>query len=119
MARLRGVGGGNLREQGLCTGIPAIHHAGQVYVSTQRIFVHSDLLADFVERFTARVKSLRVGDPLLPETEVGPLINPREADRVESWIDEAASAGARVNHHRVMSIAWNTIFCAITWSPDR
>jgi acyl-CoA reductase-like NAD-dependent aldehyde dehydrogenase len=72
------------------------YHAGQVCVSTQRIFVHADLLADFVERFAARVESLRVGDPLLPETEVGPLINPREADRVESWIDEAASAGARV-----------------------
>jgi acyl-CoA reductase-like NAD-dependent aldehyde dehydrogenase len=72
------------------------YHAGQVCVSTQRIFVHTDLLADFVERFAARVESLRVGDPLLPDTEVGPLINPREADRVESWIDEAASAGARV-----------------------
>ena len=72
------------------------YHAGQVCVSTQRIFVHTDLLADFVERFAARVESLRVGDPLLRETEVGPLINPREADRVGSWIDEAASAGARV-----------------------
>src|SRR6267142_2034865 len=72
------------------------YHAGQVCVSTQRIFVHSDLLSDFIERFAARVESLRVGDPLLPETEVGPLINPREADRVESWIDEAASAGARL-----------------------
>jgi acyl-CoA reductase-like NAD-dependent aldehyde dehydrogenase len=72
------------------------YHAGQVCVSTQRIFVHTDLLADFVERFAARVESLRVGDPLLRETEVGPLINPRETDRVKSWIDEAASAGARV-----------------------
>ncbi|HEV8017270.1 MAG TPA: aldehyde dehydrogenase family protein [Steroidobacteraceae bacterium] len=72
------------------------YHAGQVCVSTQRIFVHTDILADFVARFAARVGSLRVGDPLLPETEVGPLINPREAARVLSWIDEAASAGARV-----------------------
>jgi acyl-CoA reductase-like NAD-dependent aldehyde dehydrogenase len=72
------------------------YHAGQVCVSTQRIFVHRDILADFVARFAARVGSLRVGDPLLPETEVGPLINPREAARVVSWIDEAASAGARV-----------------------
>jgi acyl-CoA reductase-like NAD-dependent aldehyde dehydrogenase len=72
------------------------YHAGQVCVSTQRIFVHRDILADFVARFAARVGSLRVGDPLLPETEVGPLINPREAARVASWIDEAASAGARV-----------------------
>src|SRR5882762_9023488 len=57
---------------------------------------HGGAAPVIVDRSAARVESLRVGDPLLPETEVGPLINPREADRVESWIDEAASAGARV-----------------------
>ncbi|MGH6616467.1 aldehyde dehydrogenase family protein [Sphingomonas sp.] len=72
------------------------YHAGQVCVSTQRIFVHTDILADFVDKFATHVQSLRVGDPLLPETEVGPLITAREADRVTSWIGEAASAGARV-----------------------
>ncbi|WP_394840144.1 aldehyde dehydrogenase family protein [Pendulispora rubella] len=72
------------------------YHAGQVCVSTQRIFVHTDVLADFVERLAARVKSLRVGDPRLPETEVGPLIHPREADRVASWIHEAVEGGARL-----------------------
>jgi acyl-CoA reductase-like NAD-dependent aldehyde dehydrogenase len=72
------------------------YHAGQVCVSVQRIFVHQDILADFVERFAARVGALRVGDPLLPETEVGPLIHPREVNRVVFWIDEAAQRGARV-----------------------
>jgi len=72
------------------------YHAGQVCVSVQRIFVHNEILADFVERLAARVGFLHVGDPLLPKTEVGPLINPREADRVASWIDEAALGGARV-----------------------
>ena len=70
------------------------YHAGQVCVSTQRIFVHTDVMDDFVERLAARVRSLRVGDPLLQETEVGPLITPHEATRVKSWIDEAVSAGA-------------------------
>lgn len=70
------------------------YHAGQVCVSTQRIFVHADIVQDFVERLAARVRSLRVGDPLLPETEVGPLITPHEADRVLSWTEEAVSAGA-------------------------
>ncbi|MBB6187883.1 aldehyde dehydrogenase family protein [Rhodanobacter sp. MP7CTX1] len=69
------------------------YHAGQVCVSTQRIFVHADVVEDFVERLGARVRSLRVGDPLLQETEVGPLITPHEATRVTSWIDEAVSAG--------------------------
>lgn len=72
------------------------YHAGQVCVSTQRIFVHADIQAEFVERFRARVSALRVGDPLSLETEVGPLIHPREADRVQSWIEEAAAGGARV-----------------------
>jgi acyl-CoA reductase-like NAD-dependent aldehyde dehydrogenase len=72
------------------------YHAGQVCVSTQRIYVHATLMPAFLDRFVARVRALRVGDPLSPETEVGPLINPGEVDRVESWITEAAAAGAKV-----------------------
>ena len=72
------------------------YHAGQVCVSTQRIFVHADLHEAFLERFAARVAALRVGDPALAETEVGPLILPREADRVSSWIEEAVAGGARL-----------------------
>jgi acyl-CoA reductase-like NAD-dependent aldehyde dehydrogenase len=68
------------------------YHAGQVCVSTQRIYVHSTLLPAFLERFAAQVRALRVGDPLSAETEVGPLINPREVDRVESWVAEAAAS---------------------------
>ena len=70
------------------------YHAGQVCVSTQRIFVHEELLPDFLGRFEARVAALRVGDPLSPDTEVGPLIHPREADRVASWVEEAHAGGA-------------------------
>jgi acyl-CoA reductase-like NAD-dependent aldehyde dehydrogenase len=72
------------------------YHAGQVCVSVQRIYVHADLESAFLDRFAARVAALRVGDPLSPETEVGPLILPREADRVSAWTDEAVVAGARL-----------------------
>jgi acyl-CoA reductase-like NAD-dependent aldehyde dehydrogenase len=72
------------------------YHAGQVCVSTQRIFVHADIHDGFVERFSARVGGLCVGDPLSPETDVGPLIHPREVDRVQSWIEEAETGGARI-----------------------
>jgi acyl-CoA reductase-like NAD-dependent aldehyde dehydrogenase len=71
------------------------YHAGQVCVSLQRIYVHTDLHKEFVDRLAARVAALRVGDPVRPETEVGPLITPAESDRVEKWIDEAVSAGAK------------------------
>jgi acyl-CoA reductase-like NAD-dependent aldehyde dehydrogenase len=72
------------------------YHAGQVCVSVQRIFVHESVVGDFLELLGARVRTLRVGDPLLRETEVGPVIHPREATRVASWVEEAAGGGARV-----------------------
>jgi acyl-CoA reductase-like NAD-dependent aldehyde dehydrogenase len=71
------------------------YHAGQVCVSVQRIYVHESLQTEFSDRFARRVQALRTGDPLLAETEVGPLITPKEADRVQAWIDEAVAAGAR------------------------
>ena len=70
------------------------YHAGQVCVSTQRIFVHADIADDFTQRLVARVEKLRTADPALGDTEVGPLILPREADRVERWIAEALEGGA-------------------------
>ncbi|UUP17060.1 aldehyde dehydrogenase family protein [Nitratireductor thuwali] len=70
------------------------YHAGQVCVSTQRIFVHADIAEDFKQRLVARVEKLRTADPILKDTEVGPLILPREADRVGQWIAEAVEGGA-------------------------
>jgi acyl-CoA reductase-like NAD-dependent aldehyde dehydrogenase len=70
------------------------YHAGQVCVSVQRIYIHEELESAFLDRFAARVTALKVGDPLRAETEVGPLILPREADRVLAWTEEAVGAGA-------------------------
>ncbi|MGJ5816753.1 aldehyde dehydrogenase family protein [Paludibaculum fermentans] len=72
------------------------YHAGQVCVSVQRIYVHKTLEEEFLKRFAERVSALRVGDPLLPETEVGPLIHPDEATRVAAWSEEAVAGGARL-----------------------
>jgi len=72
------------------------YHAGQVCVSVQRIFVHADICDAFSDRLAKRVGELRVGDPLKPETEVGPLILPKEVARVASWVEEATRTGARV-----------------------
>lgn len=70
------------------------YHAGQVCVSTQRIYVHRDIADDFTQKLIARVEKLRTSDPTLKDTEVGPLILPREADRVSEWIEEAVRGGA-------------------------
>ncbi|MDC6657714.1 aldehyde dehydrogenase family protein, partial [Leclercia adecarboxylata] len=72
------------------------YHAGQVCVSTQHVFVHEDVADDFTQALIARVERLRTGDPTLKDTNVGPLIQPREVDRVAEWIDEAVSGGAQL-----------------------
>jgi acyl-CoA reductase-like NAD-dependent aldehyde dehydrogenase len=71
------------------------YHAGQVCVSTQRVFVHDEIFDAFNERLVARVAALRTGDPTSAETEVGPLIHPKEVDRIEAWIGETVAAGAK------------------------
>ncbi|HEX5659043.1 MAG TPA: aldehyde dehydrogenase family protein [Polyangiales bacterium] len=72
------------------------YHAGQVCVSTQRIFVHESKFDALAEALSARVAKLRVADPSLKDTEVGPLILPKEVDRVETWVNEAVAGGAKL-----------------------
>ena len=70
------------------------YHAGQVCVSTQRIFVHDEIADAFTQNLVARVEQLRIGDPAHKDAEVGPLILPREVARVQQWIAEALAGGA-------------------------
>jgi glyceraldehyde-3-phosphate dehydrogenase (NADP+) len=78
----------------ICTGGYA--YSGQVCISIQRIYVHSRIYREFIERFLARVASLRKGDPLAEETDIGPMITEGEAKRVEEWVNEAVAGGAKV-----------------------
>lgn len=72
------------------------YHAGQVCVSVQRVFVHESICEDVADKLAKMASALIVGNPLDKKTEVGPLILPREVDRVEEWVNEAASKGAKV-----------------------
>ncbi len=72
------------------------YHAGQVCVSVQRIYAHRTIAESLTERLVAKAKKLRVGDPESPDTEVGPLILPREVDRVHAWVQEAVEGGAKL-----------------------
>ena len=76
--------------------IHAFSHAGQSCISIQRIIAHEAIAEKFAERFVANVSKLTVGDPMDENTDVGPLITPKDRDRVKEWIDEAASAGAEL-----------------------
>ncbi len=72
------------------------YHAGQVCVSVQRVFADKSIARDVAERLAGAAKELKIGDPTLPDTEVGPLIRPKEVDRVEEWVKEAVDAGAEL-----------------------
>jgi acyl-CoA reductase-like NAD-dependent aldehyde dehydrogenase len=74
----------------------AFSHAGQSCISIQRILVHADVADAFTARLVANAEALRVGDPLDPETDVGPLISPGDRGRVKEWIDEAVGGGAEL-----------------------
>ncbi len=76
--------------------VGAFAYAGQVCISVQRILVHRAIEPEFLERLSAAVKELPVGDPSDPRTVVGPLIDDAAAERVETWVREAVSSGARL-----------------------
>jgi acyl-CoA reductase-like NAD-dependent aldehyde dehydrogenase len=74
----------------------AFSHAGQSCISIQRILVHEEVAEAFTQRLVANTEALRVGDPLDPDTDVGPLITGDDRDRVKQWVDEAVAAGAEL-----------------------
>jgi acyl-CoA reductase-like NAD-dependent aldehyde dehydrogenase len=70
--------------------------AGQSCISVQRVFVHQQIASEFTSRLVEAVGKLKAGDPLDPATDLGPMIDDSEAERVDAWIQEAVRAGARV-----------------------
>ncbi len=76
--------------------VAGFSHAGQSCISTQRIYVHESIAAQFTDALVERVNTLVVGDPANDATDVSALISRSERDRVASWIAEATSQGGRV-----------------------
>jgi acyl-CoA reductase-like NAD-dependent aldehyde dehydrogenase len=74
----------------------AFGYAGQVCIKVQRILLHRSIADRFEEMFSAAVARLIVGDPSDPSTVVGPMISEHEAQRVETWVNEAVSSGATI-----------------------
>jgi acyl-CoA reductase-like NAD-dependent aldehyde dehydrogenase len=70
-------------------------NAGQTCISVQRVYVH-DSLEGFQDDLVRRFEQLVVGDPLDEATDVGPVINRGEAERVEEWLQEAVAGGATI-----------------------
>jgi len=74
----------------------AYYQAGQSCISVQRVLVASEVYDEFATLLTKQVQQLVTGDPLDPNTDVGPVIDPSEADRIVEWIGEAKAQGADV-----------------------
>jgi acyl-CoA reductase-like NAD-dependent aldehyde dehydrogenase len=76
--------------------VGAFSYAGQVCISVQRMFIHGSIYDEFIDRFVAGGRNLRIGDPLDPETQLGPMVDEQQAQRTQRWVDEAIEAGGRV-----------------------
>ena len=77
--------------------------SGQNCIGVQRIYIQQSRYHEFVAAFVARVGQLATGDPLLETTDVGPLISPGDAARVDAWVARAVEQGAEIlcGGHRV------------------
>ena len=72
----------------------AFFNSGQSCCAVERIYVHSSLYDDFVEQFAAEVRNYKLGDPLDPETTLGPVVRRRNAEAIRREIAHAVEAGA-------------------------
>ena len=70
--------------------------AGQNCIGVQRIYIHRSVYDSFREEFIRRTRTYKIGNKLLEETDMGPMINEGEAKRVVRWIEEAEGKGAKV-----------------------
>ncbi len=76
--------------------VGAYTYAGQVCISVQRMFVADAVWDAFMERFIAGARQLKLGDPLDPSTDVGPMVDGAAAARTQRWVDEAVSMGGKL-----------------------
>jgi betaine-aldehyde dehydrogenase len=71
-------------------------NAGQRCTARTRLFLHRDIYEQFTADFVAKARRIRVGDPLDYQTQMGPVISPKQRDRVLSYCEIAAEDGAQL-----------------------
>jgi len=70
-------------------------YAGQVCISVQRIYVVQSIYQEFERRFIEKVRDVKAGDPLDPDTDLGPMVDAKAVARTDEWVREALAGGAR------------------------
>jgi aldehyde dehydrogenase (NAD+) len=78
------------------TAFGIFHNQGQACIAASRLIVHHDVADEFLDRLIALARSIRLGDPKDPATEMGPLTSPGHRDRVLSYIKVAVDDGGEV-----------------------
>ncbi|WP_405830545.1 aldehyde dehydrogenase family protein [Streptomyces sp. NBC_01176] len=74
-------------------------HQGQVCMAANRVLVDRSVADEFTEKFVAKVRTLKVGDPSDPRTIIGPVINSSQADAITGAVDQAIAEGATALVH--------------------
>ncbi|MBF8257376.1 MAG: Aldehyde dehydrogenase (NAD(+)), partial [Anaerolineales bacterium] len=98
--------------------VGAYYNSGQVCISVQRIYSQRPVYEPFTDSFIRASEAMVVGDPLDERVDVGPMIDVREAERIESWVKEAQAGGAQVRTggKRDGGVYWPTVLTDV--SPE-
>ena len=96
--------------------VGAYYNSGQVCISVQRIYAQRPVYDPFTEAFVRASQAMVVGDPLDERVDVGPMIDLREAERIEGWVQEARMQGAQVltGGKREGGVYWPTVLTEVT-----
>src|SRR5438132_1084033 len=71
---------------------------GQSCIATKRIFVVKQVIDKFLEKFVKKTRSLKVGDPLSPETDIGPMVRQEAVKTLDAQVKDALKRGANLEH---------------------
>jgi acyl-CoA reductase-like NAD-dependent aldehyde dehydrogenase len=74
----------------------SFHNQGQACIAGSRLIIHEDVAGEFLDRFVDLARSIRLGNPLDPATEMGPLTSPMHRDRVLGYVKVALDEGAEI-----------------------
>jgi len=96
----------------------AFYNSGQVCLSVQRIYCQRQVYEQFRDLFVQASQAMVVGDPLDENVDVGPMIDESEAVRIEGWVAEARTSGAKVltGGKRERSVYWPTVLTDVSAS---
>jgi len=71
-------------------------NCGQVCTCNERMYIQEDIYDVFMEKFLAKVKGLKVGDPMLEDTDMGPKVNKSEVEHMEHLVAQSVKEGATI-----------------------